>query len=216
MASKKLFSLLHTQDVELRPGQKILPEEAFTKLMESRQLLDAVQRDALEYRKEIVGEIELAKEKAQQEGFEGGLQAWTAQVFQLEQEIEKIRQNYEQLIAKVAVKAAQAVVGKQLDATPETFADIVAHTLRAVSQHRRIIIHCSRHDYDLLDAQKPRLKALFEQLDVLSIQSKAELPQGGYTIETERGIINNSDVDKVWRSLEKAFATQLQSGGQPL
>lgn len=212
MASKKLFSLLHTQDVELRAGQKILSEEAFSHLMESRQLLETAQNDARQYRKEIVDETESARELALKEGFEAGLQSWSGQVFQLEQEVEKIRKNYEHLIAKVAVKAAQAVVGKQLAVTPETFVDIVAHTLKAVSQHRRIVIYCSRHDHDMLEEQKPRLKALFEQLDVLSIQAKGDLPEGGYTIETERGIINNADVDKVWLALEIVFDAQLRSG----
>ena len=212
MPTKKLFSLLRPADVELRPGEKILPQEDLSTLLDSSQLLEQVQKDALEYRKKIVAETELAKQQAKQEGFELGLREWAGQMFELEKEVEKIRAEYERLIAKVAVKAAQSVVGKQLQEKPELFTDIVANTLKAVSQHRRIAIYCSRHDYELLEAQKPKLKALFEQLEILTVQVRAEMQPGGYTVETERGIINSSDAAKVWQTLETAFETQLKTG----
>lgn len=212
MSTKKLFSLLRSADVELRPGEKILPRDDLQTLLDSSHLIEQVQEDVLEFRKKCVAESEIAQQKAQQEGFERGLGEWAGQVFELEKEAEKIRGEYERLIAKVAVKAAQSVVGKQLQERPEIFADIVANTLKAVSQHRRISIYCSRHDYELLESQKPRLKALFEQLEILSVQVRAEMQPGGYTVETERGIINSSDAAKVWQTLESAFETQLKTG----
>ncbi len=209
MTPKKLFTLLSQQSVELRPGQKILPEKAFATVVDSQELLEKVQLDAVEYRKKIALEGEKGREVAKQEGFENGLQTWAKEVFQLETEAEKLRGEYEGLIAKVAVKAAQTVIGKELEEKPEIFASIVSHTLRAVTQHKRIVIYCSRHDHEVLEKQKPKLKALFEQLEILAIQVKAELPQGGYIIETERGIINNSDIQKMWQTLESVFASQL-------
>lgn len=209
MTPKKLFTLLSQQSVELRPGQKILPEKAFTTVVDSQELLERVQLDAVEYRKKIALEGEKDREVAKQEGFESGLQTWAKEVFQLEIEAEKLRAEYEGLIAKVAVKAAQTVIGKELEGKPEIFASIVSHTLRAVTQHKRIVIYCSRHDHEVLEKQKPKLKGLFEQLEILAIQVKAELPQGGYIIETERGIINNSDIQKMWQTLESVFASQL-------
>lgn len=209
MTPKKLFTLTSGQNVELRPGQKIVSEKAYSTICDCVELQDAVKRDAVEFRKKMTLEAEKAKEVAQKEGFEQGLGSWTSQVFQLEAEAEKLRAEYENLIAKVAVKAAQTVIGKELEEKPELFANIVSHTLRAVSQHRRIIIYCSRHDHEVLETQKPKLKALFEQLELLAVQVKADLPQGGYIIETERGIINNSDVEKMWRTLESVFASQL-------
>lgn len=209
MTTKKLFSLLSGQSVELRPGQKILPEKAFSTLCDSSELLKTVQRDADQYRKEVALEAEKGRELAEQRGFENGLQSWASQAFQLETEAKKLRDEYEKIIAKVAIKAAQTVIGKELEEKPEVFATIVSHTLRAVSQHKRIVIYCSRHDHEMLEKQKPKLKALFEQLEILAVQVKGDLPQGGYIIETERGIINNSDIAKVWQNLESAFASQL-------
>jgi type III secretion protein L len=207
--STKLFTLIEPKDIHLNAGQKILPQEEFSSLLSARELIQTCLQEATAHKQAVVAEIEVAQEIAQRQGYEEGLERWSKEVFKLEEEVEKIRQEIEKAILKIALKAAQTIVGREMKQSPETMVDIVTTTLRAVSQHKKISIYCSRSDFELLDASRPKLKALFEQLDALSVHIKPELPPGGYIIETERGIINNSDIEKVWINLEKAFLSKL-------
>jgi type III secretion protein L len=83
--------------------------------------------------------------------------------------------------------------------------------LKAVAQHKQIVIYVNRQDLAALEAARPRLKDLFEQLEVLSLRERADIQTGGCVIETEGGIIN-AQIENRWRILENAFEAMRKKG----
>ena len=81
---------------------------------------------------------------------------------------------------------------------------MVKSTLKSVAQHKKIVIYVSKQDFDALDKNKNEIKTLFEQLESLSIRERDDIEPGGFTIESEYGIINAQIKDR-WRTLEAAF-----------
>ena len=62
----------------------------------------------------------------------------------------------------------------------------------------------NKADLAQIEAHKPKIKQIFEQIENLSIQERADIEPGGCIIETEAGIIN-AQLENQWRNLEIAF-----------
>ncbi len=205
----KLFTLIHGDKVHLAAKTKIVPAAEFSTLMDAHETLLKVQEDAEEYRREVIAECEKIKEEASREGFEAGFAFWAEHVARLEKQIEDVSKTYENTIVPVATKAARKIVGHELQTRQDTIVDIVANTLKAVAQHKRIIIYVNRKNLQILEDSRPRLKDLFEDLQVLSIREREDIDDGGCVIETEGGIIN-AQLENQWQILEQAFEAMIK------
>lgn len=208
--SKKFFSLIHGDRVHIAPKTRIIPAEEIATLQSAEEVLTAVQKDAVLYKKEVVSEIEKLKEQAQREGFEAGFKQWTEQVARLEAEIAKVRSDVEKTVVPVAIKAAKKIVSKELEISEKAIIDIVSANLKAVAQHKKVTIYVNQKDLEIVESHRPQLKQLFESLEALSIRPRGDIQLGGCVIETEAGIIN-AQLDNRWRILEAAFSTMLKA-----
>lgn len=208
-----LFSLIDTSKVELAAGCKVIKERDFSPLLEAKEILQESIQQTIRYKKEAVGEIEERGLAAEIEGYSRGLNMWTEELASIEEEITKSRRAMETAILSVAMAAAKKFVDRELKLHPETMIDIVSKSLRAVTQDKRITLFCHKDDFETLEQARPQLKKMFEHLETLTIAIKESVQPGGYIIETERGIINHSDIEKVWINLEKAFAKVLDNLG---
>ncbi|MBA3236938.1 MAG: HrpE/YscL family type III secretion apparatus protein [Parachlamydiaceae bacterium] len=206
---KKFFSLIKGDVLEVAPKVKILPAEAFSTLLEASELLKNVQKDAEEFKIQIVEECETLKSQAQQEGFEAGFKSWADAVALLEKEIGKVRTDLEKRVAPVALKVAKKIVGREIELSDKAIVDIVSSSLKSVVQHKKITIYVNKKDLAILDANRAQLKDLFESLESLSLRERADIESGGCVIETEGGIIN-ARLENQWAVLEKAFSGLLK------
>jgi len=208
--SNKFFTLIHGDSVHIAPKKKIIPANEFSVLQTAHEALESVKKDAEQHKIEVVAEIETLKEQAQREGFEVGFQQWVDKIAQLEEEILKVRADMEKQVIPVALKAAKKIVNKEIELSEDVIVDIVSANLKAVAQHKKVAIYVNRKDFAVLEANRPRLRQLFENLEALSIRERADLAQGGCIIETEGGIIN-AQLDNRWRVLEAAFENLLKA-----
>lgn len=206
MNDQKYFALIKGPQIKKAPGLKIIPQNEFEELLSSKEVLEKVQEDATEYRKKITAECEIIKEKAEKEGFAAGYEAWVAQIDGLEKEIAKVREEMMKLIMPIALKAAKKIVSRELDVAPEVIMDIVKGTLKAVAQHKKIVLYINKRDFETIDKNKSGLKQIFEQLESLSVRERDDIEPGGCIVETESGIINAQLKDR-WVSLEAAFSS---------
>lgn len=214
--SKKFFSLIHGSAVHIAPETKIIPAEEFSALMNASEIIDNVKEDAKKYQLEVSSESEIIKERAQKEGYEAGFQEWVEKIAQLETEIQEVRQEVSKLVIPVALKAAKKIVGREIELSRDVIVDIVLSNLKAVAQHKKITIYINRKDQEALEAHRPRLKQIFESLEILSIRERSDIEPGGCIIETEGGIIN-AQLENQWHILETAFAKmQLKAAAPPL
>ncbi len=200
----KFFSLLHTGEVRIAPQAKIVPAAQIETLMSAEEILQKVQADVLVFRKEAAAEAATACEKAEAKGFAAGEEKWAKQIALFEAELEKIRKKYEESMGSLALMAAKKIVGREMQTDKNTVVDIVANSLKSVSDHSMIQIYVHKNDMEALEAAKPRLKAIFERLQSLTITERPDVEPGGCIIETEAGIIN-AQLETLWRSLEQAL-----------
>lgn len=199
-----LFSFLFQGDLHLANNKKVIPAKEFSKLLKAEAILKKAQQDATHYQKESEKQRKKTLEKATEQGIAEGLLKFNEALLQFEQEVKKIRHESMQAILPLALKAAKKIVGKELEQFPETIVDIVLQTLTPVSQNHRIRIYVNKADKEILEANRPRLKEILEQVEQLLILERDDVNKGGCIIETESGIIN-ADIENQWRALEAAF-----------
>ncbi len=200
----KYFSLLSGQQVHPAPGQKIIPSEEYSTLHDASEILQIVQREAAEYKRDAIKETETIKEAAFQEGFNEALQSLNKHILLLDEELKNLREDIQKKILPLALKAARKIMGEELKLHPDRIVDIVMTSLKPVTQHKKIIIYVNRADLEQLETAKPKIKQIFEHLENLSIQERADIEPGGCIIETEAGIIN-AQLENQWRNLEVVF-----------
>ncbi|MBB65367.1 MAG: HrpE/YscL family type III secretion apparatus protein [Waddliaceae bacterium] len=205
MVSSKFFRLIRGDHIEIAENSRIIQADAFSSLLDAKGLLEEVKKDAKAYRQSVAAECELLKEQAQKEGYEAGFEQWAEHVADLEVERRNAREEYSKVIVSLAIQAAKKVIGRELELNPDAVVDIVINTLKAVKQHKEIVIYCNRVDLNILESNKPKLKAIFENVKSITIQERSDIDEGGYVIETERGIINFAETRNRWDSLEEAF-----------
>jgi type III secretion protein L len=200
----KYFSLLSGEEVHPAPGHKIIPAKEFSTLQDAAHILEKVKLEAEEFKKQTVIEAEDLKTLSFQEGFQDGLVSLNQHILQLDHELKKIREDVQKRILPLALTAARKIMGEELKLHPDRIVEIVMTSLKPVTQHRKITIYVNRADLEHLEAAKSKIKKIFERLENLSIQERADIEPGGCIIETEAGIIN-AQLENQWRALETAF-----------
>lgn len=207
--SKKFFSLIYGEKNKIIPNKKIIPADAVGIILDAQGVLVRVKQDAEKYKLEVAQECEKLKELAKQEGFAEGYQKWAEHIAKIEEEIIKVRGELEKMLVPVALKAAKKIVGREIELSENTIVDIVSNSLKAVSQHKKITIYVNKKDLDPIEASRPRLKDIFESLEVLSLRERSDIARGGCVIETEGGIIN-AQLENQWAALERAFTSLMK------
>jgi type III secretion protein L len=200
----KYFSLLSHEEVRPAPGHKIIPSNEFSTLKDAAEILEVVKRESEEFKRATLIEAEKIKALAFEEGFQDALTSLNKHILLLDDALHQIREDVQKRILPIALKAARKIMGEELKMHPDRIVDIVMTSLKPVTQHRKITIFVNRADLEYVESAKPALKKMFERLENLSIQERADIEPGGCIIETEAGIIN-AQLENQWRALETAF-----------
>ncbi len=204
MSGKGCFTLWSGEKIKIAPDAQIIPASEFSTALDAAALLKKVEKEALEYKKEVLKECEIIKESGFQEGFEEGLISLNEHLLAVNAELKTLREEVQKKILPLALKAARKLVGEELRLHPDRIVDIVLTSLKPVTQHKKITIYVNKADLEQLEAHKPKIRKIFEQLESLSLQERDDIEPGGCIIETEVGIIN-AQLETQWRALEQAF-----------
>lgn len=211
--SKKLFTLIYGDKLLVAPNKKIIPAEELSTALEAAEVLEHAKADAEKYHLKVAADCEEIKENAFKEGYSEGFKQWAEHLVSLEEEIGKAHKNLEQLVLPVALKAAQKIIGREIELSPDAIVDIIIASTRAVAQHKKVVIFVNKNDWERVEQNKARIKELFEDLQSLSIRPRDDIEPGGCVIETEIGIIN-AQMSHRWRTLEKAFEKLIKSSSK--
>ena len=200
----KYFSLIYSGEIHKGSEEKVIGADEFSELMKATDVLKKAKSDVKEYLENNKEECAKLLKKAEEAGFNQGLTEFNKQIIHYEEKIKQMEHDLQKMILPLALKAAKKIVGRELEAKPETIVDIVRQTLKPVTQSHHIRIFVSKQDKDALEKNKQDLKAILDQVQTFAIEEREDVTPGGCIIETEAGIINAS-LENQWRALESAF-----------
>ncbi len=204
MKPNKFFSLIQGGQVALAPGKKIIPSSEIEEILSAAEIKEKTLRDSEEFLEKMKEQCQKEEKKAMEEAFAKGMQDWAEQIALLSSEIEGVGQKVQSMVVPLALKAAQKILGRELEVNKEAVVDIIKNSVKSVSQNKNIKIYVSREDFPFVEKNKEELKRMFDALEGFSIQEKSTIESGSCMIETEAGIIN-AQLSKQWEALEKAF-----------
>ncbi|MFI5333564.1 MAG: HrpE/YscL family type III secretion apparatus protein [Chlamydiales bacterium] len=200
----KFFSLIYQGDVHPAAEEKVIPRDQYSLLVEAKTIVDKARQDASKLKQATEEECVSLRKQAEEKGYADGLEKFNEQLLFFDSELKKVRHETMQSLLPLALKAAKKIVAKELETHPETIVDIVLQVISPITQHHRIKIFVNKADRDILEQEKPKIRAILEQVESLSIQDRPDISPGGCIIETEAGIIN-ATIENQWRALEAAF-----------
>jgi type III secretion protein L len=206
----KLFSLIFQGDLHTATGDKVIPLEDFTLLLEAETIVQKAREDAERLRSETETACETLRAEAKEQGFQEGLAQLNDQILKLDEEKKRLRHEMNKLILPIALKAAKKIVAKELELHPETIVNIIMEALEPVMHSHRVTIFVSRHDREVLEKAKTDIRSKLEQIETFAIKERDDVAPGGCIIETEGGIIN-ATIENQWQALEAAFERYLKS-----
>lgn len=204
----RLFSFIQEGEIHTT-GEKVVRAEDYSTLMEASEILEHTKEETENYKIAVQEECEKLKEQAKKEGFDTGLGRFNEKIMELDKEIKRLRLEMNKLILPLALKAAKKVVARELETHPETIVDIVLQAITPAMQNHKVIIYVNKAEKEVLEAQKPKIKQILDQVESLTIKERDDISPGGCIIETETGIIN-AQIENQWRALETAFERYLK------
>lgn len=200
----KYFSLIYSGEIHRGTKKKVIPADEYSALMEATEVLKKAREDVALYLKKNKEDCEKFIKTAEEAGFNKGLTEFNKHILFYEQKIKQLEHDLQKMILPLALKAAKKIVGRELDAKPDTIVDIVLQTLKPAVQCHHIKIYLNKKDKDFLEKKKQKIRKTLEQVKTFSIEEREDVAPGGCIIETEAGIINAS-LENQWRALESAF-----------
>ena len=200
----KLFSLIDRSEIELRPGAKVIPKEAYSSYLDAKELLEKAEGEITAFKEKAHTEAEALKQKAIEQGHKEGLEKWTSALAELEKKVSFIKKEVESEIVSLVLECGKKIVGNELKTSKTTVVKIVKEALKPVSDHESVTIFVSKEDFPTVEKHKATLKKQLEYTTSFSIQPRGDIEPGGCVIETEAGIIN-AQLDVLWKSLEIAL-----------
>jgi len=209
--SKRCFTLIYGDAVHVAPGVKRLLACDFSALIDAESLKEKTESDAERYRIEVASDVEKEKELGFKAGFEQGYAEWLEQIVALEEERKQVQKKVEHLLVPVAMTAVKKIVGKELASSEDAVVFAIKAALKAVSQHKKIVIYVHPRELEVVTQNKKVLSEVFEKLESLSVRPLGDIEEGGCTIETEAGIIN-AKLENRWILLEEALSKILLPG----
>ena len=174
-------------------------------------------------KEQIQGQVKQAKEHAHQlgydegyaQGLEKGLQEFKAQngdqLAKIEEflrqaeaaKIDVFRAN-EKFLVQLVYRLARLILLKELKEDRAHLGRLIEQLIRETRAKEYIIVRVNPQDLEAISLIKPDLKASFNQLNNIKLESCAEVPVGGCQIETEWTQIE-TDVNLQLKSIEHAL-----------
>ncbi|MGR3973803.1 MAG: FliH/SctL family protein [Candidatus Rhabdochlamydia sp.] len=200
----KLFNLITSGTIHGPDHAKIIHKDDFSTLLQAKEVLETAVQETEKFWEETKIRASDLEKQGYDEGFSEGIAQLNEHILALDAEKKRLYHEMNQLILPLALKAAKKIVSKELELHPETIVNIVSQALLAAASNHFITIYVNKSDKDVLENEKPALKARLEQIEVLVIKEREDVAPGGCIIETESGIIN-ATIDNQWKGIERAF-----------
>jgi flagellar assembly protein FliH len=173
-----------------------------------------------EWRLKIEQELDMAKQEGFETGFQNGvnqgLENWRNQLDEVNHFIEKTKQDYYQVINEaepqmilLAMKAAEKIIGKKLEETPETWVSIVKQLVKEAREFEEVKLYVPVDWFDLTVQHRDELKNVLQSTASLFIYPDESLKENGAVIEFPFGKID-ATLDVQLKEIREKLLEQIE------
>jgi len=183
----------------------VIPAEVHDAHREAQRLIAEARAEAAR----VVADADAAREAARREGRERGREEAFAEVTALLVRARTLAAAARTAAAAdlrtLAVRIAEKVLGRALQAAPELAGDLCAAALEAARHQREITLRVHPDDLAAVAAARPRLQDLLVRAPDLALRADPAVGRGGCVVETEVGVID-ARLETQLAAIERALA----------
>lgn len=165
-------------------------------------------------------ECEKAYRKGVEEGQQAGIRIGKAETESalkllntLSQELTDIREKLfdqaEEMVVKLACSIARQVIYREVETDPELIVGIVRQALSYVKEEEKPVIKVNPTDYEHLDACRGELLSSNDGIEALALEVDERIEQGGCVIETGSGTVDGR-LKTRWENVERALLEDVE------
>lgn len=174
----------------------VVSKEAFDAQGKARAIIDEARDEALQIRKEakeVLDQVKDEMEKARKMGEEAGFQDGQAKALEALNKIhllrEKMFQNVEPQLVKLAFSIAEKIIGQQIQENDAAIVEIIRQALDSAIGNK-ILVRVNPADIEKVKAHQPALVGHVEATKTISFKEDEMVKQGGCVVESEIGTID--------------------------
>ncbi|WP_144700781.1 flagellar assembly protein FliH [Fictibacillus phosphorivorans] len=172
--------------------------------------------------------LEAAYEQAKNEGYDAGFQkgveqgheSWASQLNEVKSSMDTLRQEYHNVLSEaepqmiiLAMAAAEKILGKKLQETPETWISIVKQLVKEAREFEEIKLYVPPQWFELTQNYREELKNMLQSTATLFIYPDENLIENGAIIEFPFGKID-ATLDVQLKEIREKLLEQLEVSDQ--
>ena len=167
-----------------------IPAEVVAAREEAARLLDEARREAAAVmdasRQEAAAILHAARAEGRAEGFAEAAAARIEAALRRDEALAEA----EQTVARLALSAAERLLGETLDASPARVASIVADAVSRARRAREVVVHVHPDDAPHVESLRASIAARAGSAAVLAVRVDASLRRGGCVVDSELGTVD--------------------------
>jgi flagellar biosynthesis/type III secretory pathway protein FliH len=171
---------------------KVVTREVMAASAEAMRILEGAQAEAAEVRASVQQAIEDARQAGYAEGYEKGAAEWAEAIRVARASVVAAIEAAKPEIVRMALRVAEKVLRRRLEADPEAVVPMVDEALRSLSaqQQTRVVLRAHPADLAVLERRRQRWLERNPGLSSLQVVADETLSRGGCRIESEFGMVD--------------------------
>ena len=190
---------------------KIVKNQIVAARAEAVRILDEARAFADEIRRQALEETARLRDEAYREGMEKSLAEFEQNLLEALEIRERVWRETEKDLLRLAVRLAEKIIGREIQAEKQTVTDIVAAALQNARQQEKLTVRVNPADLSLIEEERekflPSGRARF-----IDFIADPRVASGGCLIESEVGTID-ARLETQLRVLERALLAQSEGEG---
>jgi flagellar assembly protein FliH len=174
------------------PAAKVVPREVIAASAEAMQILERAEEEAARIRASAEAVREEARRLGHAQGYEQGAAEWAQAVRTARQSVAAAVEAAKPQIVRMAVRIAEKVLRRKLEADPDSLLPMVDEALRSLSAQNpaRVVLRTHPDDKEALETRRQHWLDRNPGLASLQVVADDTFPRGGCRIESDFGMVD--------------------------
>jgi flagellar assembly protein FliH len=180
--------------VAVTPAPKVVTREVIAASSEALRILETAEGEAAQIRASAAAVREEARLGGYAEGYEKGASEWAEAVRTARQSVAAAVEAAKPQIVRMAVRIAEKVLRRKLEADPEALQPMVDEALRSLSAQNaaRVVLRAHPDHRHVLEMRRQHWLDRNPGLASLQVVADEAFPRGGCRIESDFGMVDAS------------------------
>jgi type III secretion protein L len=172
------------------PGPVIVRSGAQKAISDAAAIVDQARQEANVIVQSAKAEADGIRETAREDGYREGLSQWNKLLQEAREKAGRILTAHEQELVRLAIRAAERIIGEELRHNREAALSIAKNALASVRRERSVVLHVHPDDVSFVRSRLADLQPSAPAIREMHVIGNPSITSGGCIVESEFGNID--------------------------